>query len=191
MDFDIDISGCVAALRSGGIILYPTDTVWGLGCDATDSEAVNRIFDIKQRPDAKSMLILASGMNMAEQYVGSVPEAARRLLDNTDRPTTVIYDGARDIDTRLIADDGSIGIRIPDDGFCQALCRELGHPIVSTSANISGQPTPRSFAEIPQQIIDSADYVCLRRRDEDELPMPSDIYKVSADGNITVIRKNK
>lgn len=183
-----DIEAAVNVLRGGGVILYPTDTVWGLGCDASNDDAVARLFDIKHRPSAKSMLLLVSDMNMVSRHVASVPDAARHILTDAKRPTTIIYDGASGISPLLLAEDGSVGMRIPDFDFCTELCRRLGNPLVSTSANISGQPAPAAFAQIDRQIIDAVDYVCETGRAGRPQMQPSDIIKVSADGAVTNIR---
>ncbi|HBC21404.1 MAG TPA: threonylcarbamoyl-AMP synthase [Porphyromonadaceae bacterium] len=188
MSMQDDIEAAVSVLRGGGVILYPTDTVWGLGCDACNDYAVAHIFDIKRRPSAKSMLLLVSGMEMVSRHVASVPDAARSILADAKRPTTIIYDSVRSISPLLFAEDGSVGIRIPDYHFCAELCRLLGKPIVSTSANISGHPAPAAFAQIDRQIIDAADYVCETGRAGRPQMQPSDIIKVSADGTVTNIR---
>lgn len=183
-----DIEAAVNVLRGGGVILYPTDTVWGLGCDACNDDAVARLFDIKHRPSAKSMLLLVSDMDMVSRHVASVPDAAKHILTDAKRPTTIIYDGASGISPLLLAEDGSVGMRIPDLDFCTELCIRLGNPLVSTSANISGQPTPTTFAQIGRQIIDAVDYVCETGRAGRPQMQPSDIIKVSADGTVTNIR---
>ena len=183
-----DIEAAVNVLRGGGVILYPTDTVWGLGCDACNGDAVSRLFGIKHRPSAKSMLLLVSDMEMVSHHVASVPDAARHILADATRPTTIIYDGAHGISPLLLAEDGSVGMRIPGYAFCTELCRRLGSPLVSTSANISGQPTPATYAQIDRQIIDAVDYVCKTGRAGRPQMQPSDIIKVSADGTVTNIR---
>ena len=184
-----DLQQALLVLRSGGIIVYPTDTVWGIGCDATNEEAVAKIFALKRREDTKSMLVLLDSSAKLDYYV-DVPEAAEMLLDTQDdrRPMTIIYPNARHLAPNLIAEDGSIGIRITNEPFSQALCAQLKHPIVSTSANISGEQTPKVFREISSEIIDRADYCCLFRR-EDEVPHePSSIIKINADGTFRIIR---
>ncbi len=183
-----DIEAAVSVLRGGGVILYPTDTVWGLGCDACNGNAVSRIFDIKHRPSAKSMLLLVADMDMTARHVATVPDAARRILANAKRPTTIIYDCAHGISPLLLAEDGSVGIRIPGYEFCAELCQRLGSPLVSTSANISGQPAPATFSQIDRQIIDAVDYVCETGREGRPQMQPSDIIKVSAGGTVTNIR---
>lgn len=183
---DEDIEQCLAAMRAGGCILYPTDTVWGIGCDCRDAAAVERLFRLKQRPEAKAMLLLAADEEMAAQYADFSADAGR-LIAAASRPTTVIYPGAKGVAPALIAPDGTIGIRIPADGFCRELCRRLGAPVVSTSANISGQPAAGRFDEIADEIADGVDYVCRSGRDNPP-SAPSDIYKVADDGTILTIR---
>lgn len=185
-----DILEAVATLRRGGIILYPTDTIWGLGCDACCPEAVNRLFELKRRPEAKAMLLLAADRDMAARYVGDVPETAWEAVRDAVRPTTMIYPGAKGVCEALIADDGSIGIRIPDYEFCRRLCRELGRPIVSTSANLSGQPAAATFAEIDPAIMAQADYVALTGRDR-PAGLPSDIVRTMPDNTLFYIRSIK
>ena len=197
-----DIEQALKVLREGGIIVYPTDTVWGIGCDATNAEAVKRIYELKQREDSKSMLVLLDSAAKLNYYV-DVPEAAEILLEQTNegqgddvrgtkedetKPLTIIYPNARHLAPNLIAEDGSIGIRITNEPFSKALCAQLKRPIVSTSANISGQPTPRFYREIPEVIIDHTAYVCLFRRDDETPHQPSTIIKVNADNTFRIIR---
>ena len=151
-NYQQDIRQAVAALEAGGVILYPTDTVWGLGCDAANAEAVARIYAIKQRQESKSMLVLVDCPQRMAVYVDTVPDVAWDLMELADKPLTIIYDGARNLAPNLIADDGSIGIRVTAEQFSRDLCARFRRPIVSTSANISGRPTPRTFAEIPDEI---------------------------------------
>lgn len=200
-----DLQQALQVLRSGGIIVYPTDTVWGIGCDATNVEAVKRIYALKQREDSKSMLVLLDSAAKLNYYV-DVPEAAEMLLgvQNTDRfadgaqtdlqdeptkPMTIIYPNARHLAQNLIAEDGSIGIRITSEPFSQALCAQLKRPIVSTSANISGHPSARFFHEIEQAILEGADYVCLFRREDETPHQPSTIIKINADNSFKIIRQ--
>ena len=200
-----DLQQALQVLRNGGIIVYPTDTVWGIGCDATNVEAVKRIYALKQREDSKSMLVLLDSAAKLNYYV-DVPEAAEMLLgvQNTDRfadgaqtdlqdeatkPLTLIYPNARHLAQNLIAEDGSIGIRITSEPFSQALCAQLKHPIVSTSANISGHPSARFFHEIEQAILEGADYVCLFRREDETPHQPSTIIKINADNSFKIIRQ--
>lgn len=200
-----DLQQALQVLRSGGIIVYPTDTVWGIGCDATNVEAVKRIYALKQREDSKSMLVLLDSAAKLNYYV-DVPEAAEMLLgvQNTDRfadgaqtdlqdeatkPMTIIYPNARHLAQDLIAEDGSIGIRITSEPFSQALCAQLKRPIVSTSANISGHPSARFFHEIEQAILEGADYVCLFRREDETPHQPSTIIKINVDNSFKIIRQ--
>lgn len=195
-----DLQAALRVLRNGGVIVYPTDTVWGIGCDATNAEAVAKIYALKQREDSKSMLVLLDSPAKLDYYV-DVPEAAEQLLaasgndgmsaslnDEMMKPLTIIYPNARHLASNLIAEDGSIGIRITREPFSQALCAQLKHPIVSTSANISGEPTPKVFWEISQQIIDRSDYCCLFRREDESPHEPSSIIKINADGTFCIIR---
>ena len=188
-----DLAEALRVLRSGGVIVYPTDTVWGIGCDATNEEAVQRIYALKRRADSKSMLVLIDSPAKLPYYVGEVPDTAWTLLDATDnddssKPLTIIYPHARNLAPNLIAEDGSVGIRITNEPFSKALCAQLRHPLVSTSANISGQPAARCFRGIAQEILDGADYVCRFRRDDDSEHEPSSIIKVNADNTFSIIR---
>jgi L-threonylcarbamoyladenylate synthase len=204
-----DIEAALRVLRAGGIIVYPTDTVWGLGCDATNAEAVARLYALKQREDSKSMLVLLDSAAKLNYYVQDVPETAWTLLEavsDTDTPKkqknetpeyrdsveaktlTIIYPRARNMAANLIAEDGSIGIRITNEPFSKALCAQLRHPIVSTSANISGRPTARFFEEIEQEVLDKADYVCRYRREDDVPCEPSSIIKINEDNSFRIIR---
>ena len=188
-----DLAEALRVLRSGGVIVYPTDTVWGIGCDATNEEAVQRIYALKRRADSKSMLVLIDSPAKLPYYVGEVPDTAWTLLDatnddETSKPLTIIYPHARNLAPNLIAEDGSVGIRITNEPFSKALCAQLRHPLVSTSANISGQPAARCFSEIAQEILDGADYVCRFRRDDDSEHEPSSIIKVNADNTFSIIR---
>lgn len=193
-----DLQSALTVLRQGGIILYPTDTVWGIGCDATNPEAVARIFALKQREDSKSMLVLLDSEAKLDYYV-DVPESAEMLLESQNDPTndpmeneakplTIIYPNARHLAPNLIAEDGSVGIRITKEPFSNALCAQLKRPIVSTSANISGKPTARYFREIDKLILDHTDYVCLFRRDDETPHEPSTIIKIYADNSFKIIR---
>ena len=196
-----DLQEALRVLRSGGIIVYPTDTVWGIGCDATNEEAVRRIYALKQREDSKSMLVLLDSAAKLDYYV-EVPETAEMLLATMEndqspitndqcqmaKPMTIIYPKARHLAPNLIAEDGSIGIRITNEPFSKALCTQLKNPIVSTSANISGEPTPRYFREISELILDNTDYCCLFRRDDETPHEPSSIIKINADGSFKIIR---
>lgn len=184
---ETDLREATRCIVDGGIILYPTDTVWGLGCDARNHEAVERLFELKRRPDSKAMLLLCADMAMVAHYTDPIPESVAALLASATRPTTVIYDGAHGIDTKLIAADGTIGIRIPANDFCRQLCALTKGPIVSTSANFAGNPGAASYADIDPEIVQLADYVCINGRDYNP-GTPSDIVKVMPDGSILKLR---
>lgn len=175
-------------LKNGGIILYPTDTVWGLGCDSTNAEAVKRIYEIKKRADNKSMLVLLDDAGKIATYA-DVPEIALDLIEVSDKPTTIIYPGAKQLAPNLIAGDGTIGIRITREEFTQALLFRFRKPIVSTSANISGEPAPRYFDEISEEIKQAVDYIVDYRRRDRQPAHPSSIIKLGRRGEIEIIRK--
>lgn len=175
-------------LQSGGIIMYPTDTIWGIGCDASRQESVQNIYQIKQRTDFKSMLVLVDGISMLENYVESIPSQALEILEKASKPTTIIYPGARNLAANLLAPDGSIGIRITSDPFCRKLIEFTAHPIVSTSANISGEPSPANFHQIKTSIRAQVDYVVNWRQDETSPSTPSAIIKLEEDGTCTTLR---
>lgn len=184
-----DIQSAIDCLRHGGVILYPTDTVWGLGCDATNTEAVNKIFAIKKRAGAKSMISLVADVNMLCRYVENPPEVALQLAEIAVNPTTIIYDHPTGIATPLIAPDGSAGLRITSESFSRELCRRMRRPLVSTSANISGEPTPRFYSEISPEIIAAVDYVALYRRDDHTPRQASTVIKISDDSTFTILRQ--
>jgi L-threonylcarbamoyladenylate synthase len=184
-----DILSALKALNQGGIILYPTDTIWGIGCDATNEEAVKRVYDIKQRKDAKSMLILLDNADNLVDYVEDVPDIAYNLIDITNKPLTIIYPGAKNVAKSLIAEDGSIGIRIVDDEFCRQLIRKLGKPIVSTSANISGNPWPPNYSKVDKKIIRAMDYIVSWKQHEVKRGTPSGIIKLGPGSEIKIIRE--
>lgn len=188
-----DLQAALQVLRNGGIIVYPTDTVWGIGCDATNAEAVAKIYALKQREDSKSMLVLLDSPAKLPYYVGEIPDAAWAMLEAVQdaedtKPLTIIYPNARNMAANLIAEDDSVGIRITNEPFSKALCAQLKHPLVSTSANISGHPTARFFHEIENEILEGADYVCRFRREDDCPHEPSSIIKIHADGTFQIIR---
>lgn len=190
-DYREDIRAAVAALRKGGIILYPTDTVWGIGCDATNAVAVRRVFEIKRRADAKALITLVGSLAQLERTVSGIPEVAYQLIEFSDRPLTIVYDGASPysgIAPELLAPDGAIGVRVTTEDFSRSLCLAFGKPLVSTSANISGAPTAATFAEISPEILDAADYVCTSRRDDTTPAKPSTVMRLSEDGAFKVIR---
>lgn len=185
-----DLREAVRVMRNGGIILYPTDTVWGIGCDATNQDAVYKIFKLKQRADSKSMLVLLDRDDKLEDYV-DVPDAARQLLDAQDesKPMTIIYPNAGGVAPQLIAQDGSLGIRITNEPFSNKLCALLGKPLVSTSANISGEPPAPFFAQIDEKIKNGVDYICRYRQDDRTPKQPSAIIKIEQDNRFVIIRK--
>lgn len=184
-----DIKNAVEVLRKGGVILYPTDTVWGIGCDATNAEAVARVYKIKQRDDSKALICLVDSDGRLQRYVRQVPEVAWQLLDCADKPTTVILDGAVNLAENLIADDGSIALRITKEAFSKELCYRFLKAIVSTSANISGEPTAQNYRDIAPEIIEAVDYVCFTRRQEHLPHKPSSIIKLGMGGEVEIIRK--
>ncbi len=183
-----EIKNALEILKNGGLILYPTDTVWGIGCDASNPDAVKKVYNLKQREDSKALICLVADDRMLKKYVKQVPVAAQNIIDVTDKPTTIIYDEAQNLAENLIADDGSIAIRIPDDDFCFWLSRKFNGAIVSTSANISGEPTPKSFKEIAPEVLKGVDYVVNLQR-EKICDKPSSIIKLSNNGVVKVIRK--
>ncbi len=187
--FHDDIVKAVEVLRSGGIILYPTDTIWGIGCDATNPLAVKRIYEIKQRVDAKSMLILMENSNLLTSYISEMPEIAWDLIEVSDKPLTIIYPGAKNLASNLYANDGSIGIRITDEPFTQQLIQRFRKPIVSTSANISGQKPPLNFSGISPEIKQLMDFIVTYRQDDLSVSHPSGIIKLGIGGQIEIIRK--
>lgn len=184
-----DIRRALESLRRGGVILYPTDTVWGIGCDATDSAAVRRIYDIKRRPDSKALITLVSSEAMLERSVDEVPEVAWQLLDVAVEPLTVVYDRGSGVAPELLAPDGSIGIRLVRACFAAELCRRLGRPLVSTSANIAGEPTPMSFGDISPEILEAVDYVCLTGRTDAPAAKASSVIRLGCDGTVKILRK--
>ena len=184
-----DIKNAVKVLKEGGVTLYPTDTVWGIGCDATNAEAVAKVYKIKQRDDSKALICLVDSDARLQRYVRQVPAVAWDLLDVADKPTTVILDGAVNLAPNLIAEDGSIALRITHEPFSKELCYRFQKALVSTSANISGEPAAQNYRDIAQEIIDSVDYVCWTRRQEHKPHTPSSIIKLGQGGEIKIIRK--
>lgn len=190
-DFSADIRAAVEVLRKGGVILYPTDTVWGLGCDACNSVAVKKIFEIKRRADAKALITLVGNEAQLERTADGIPEVAYQLIEFSDRPVTIVYDGparGSNISPELCAPDGTIGVRVTREAFSRELCLAFGRAIVSTSANISGIPNPDCFAAIAPEIIDAVDYVCVSRRDEKPGAVPSMVMRLQADGTFKILR---
>lgn len=206
MDTIQEINKAVQVLRNGGVILYPTDTVWGIGCDATDPAAVAKVFKIKNRPDSKSLVLLAGDLDMVCKYIREIPEMAMQLVEVNDKPMTIIYPGAvrgegPDVSGKMpeadkgclaynvVAEDGTVGIRIPMADFCRQLSFRLGRPIVSTSANISGEPTPKNFAGISPEIREAVDYIVDPDLERGASGQASSIIKVGMDSTIEIIRK--
>lgn len=175
-------------LYQGGLILYPTDTIWGIGCDATNEEAVKRVYELKKRVDNKAMLILVDNPAKLQFYVREVPEVAWELMELSEKPITIIYPGARNLAPNLLAEDGSIGIRLTKEAFSRGLCERFRKAIVSTSANVSGAPSPRTFSEIGSEILNGVDYVVNFRQQEKAVSTPSSIIKLGMSGQIQIIR---
>ena len=188
-----DIRQAVETMRKGGVILYPTDTVWGIGCDATNVEAVKRVYAIKQRDDSKALICLVDSDARMQRYFRTVPDVAWQLIDSLKeseaKPTTLILDGAINLAENLIADDGSVGIRITNEPFSKELCYRFQKAIVSTSANISGEPAAQNYCDIDSRIIEAVDYVCWSRRQEHKPHTPSSIIKLKENGEVMIIRK--
>lgn len=202
---DIQIRAALKVLKEGGVILYPTDTIWGLGCDATDAEAVAKIFKIKKRAESKSLVTLVNNMDMIGMYIKEIPQTAIDLIEVNDAPMTIIYPGARvaadstagsgtshgnryGLAKNVVAEDGTVGIRIPNNEFCKQLIFRLHRPLVSTSANISGEPSPKSIKDISQEIKDAVNYIVSPSMEEDSTHKASQIIKVELDGRVSVIR---
>ncbi|MCM1522205.1 MAG: Sua5/YciO/YrdC/YwlC family protein [Muribaculaceae bacterium] len=183
-----DIQKAVSVMRRGGLIAYPTDTVWGIGCDATCSEAVRRVFEVKRRADSKALITLVDTPDMLQRFAGGVTAEALDIAVNSPRPTTVVYPYGIGVAPELLASDGSIGIRLSHEAYSAGLCEAMGVPVVSTSANISGMPSPRFYDEISPEILDAVDYVALYRRADHTAALPSRVVMVMTDGNLKVIR---
>ena len=188
-----DIRNAVEVLRQGGVILYPTDTVWGIGCDATNEEAVRKVYEIKQREDSKALICLVDSDARLQRYVRRVPDVAWQLIDSLQdadsTPTTLILDGAINLAPNLIAEDGSIALRITQEAFSKELCYRFQKALVSTSANISGQPAAQNYCDIDPQLLEKVDYVCWSRRQEHKPHKPSSIIRLRPNGEVTIIRK--
>lgn len=183
-----EITNTLSVLKKGGLILYPTDTIWGIGCDATNEKAVKKIYELKQREDSKALICLVADERMLKKYVKQIPEAAINIIEVTNKPTTIIYDEAQNLASNLISAEGSIAIRIPDDEFCYWISRKFNGAIVSTSANISGQPIPKSFKEISPEVLKGVDYV-VNLHHEKICNKPSSIIKLSNNGIVKIIRE--
>lgn len=198
------LAEAVKVLREGGVILYPTDTIWGLGCDATNPEAVKKVYEVKKRADSKSLVLLADGLDMVARYVKVIPDIAVDLVEVNDKPMTIVYPGAicttapaegekavvdrYRLAYNTVAEDGSVGIRIPLMDFCKDLVFKLGRPIVSTSANISGEPSPETFADIPEEIRSAVDYIVAPALAKTSTGLASQIIKLEVDGQFKIIR---
>ena len=183
-----EINNCIKELKTGNLILYPTDTVWGIGCDATNPDAVNKVYALKKREDTKALICLVAHQAMLERHVKEVPEVAYDIIDLATKPTTIVFDEPVGVAKNLIADDNTLAIRVASDKFCQYLINKFGKPIVSTSANISGQPTPKRFQDIQSEILKGVDYV-VNLPDINNDPSPSSIIKLASDGQVKVIRE--
>ncbi len=188
MSLNSDIKEALDVLNNGGTILYPTDTIWGIGCDATNGKAIERVYHIKERMQEKSLIILVKDMDMLRKYVKEVPETAEELIASIKEPLTIIYPEARKLPGNLLASDGSIAIRIPSHEFCQELLEAFGKPITSTSANVSGAANPFSFSSVVQPLKDAVDHIVPVRYQTLSRPKPSTIVKINPNGEIRVIR---
>ncbi|WP_026898566.1 L-threonylcarbamoyladenylate synthase [Daejeonella oryzae] len=184
-----EINKALEVLKNGGIILYPTDTIWGIGCDATNAEAVDKIFKLKGRDESKSMIILLDSENKLASYVSDIPEVAYDLIEYAENPLTIIYSGAKNLAPNTISQDGSVAIRIVKNDFCQQLIQRFRKPIISTSANKSGEPSPQMFSDISDDIINGVDYVVNWQQNDSSIGKPSTIMKLEADGRFKFIRK--
>lgn len=189
MTRETDIKNAIETLRQGGVILYPTDTIWGIGCDATNEAAVKRIYEMKRRDDSKAMICLVDNANRIQRYVSNVPDVAWDIFELATKPTTVILDGAKNIARNLIAEDGSIALRVTNEEFSKQLCYRFQKPLVSTSVNISGEPAAQNYRDIPEEFLTHADYVCWTRRQEHLPHTPSSIIRLTPQGEVTIIRK--
>lgn len=187
--FNEDIKKACEVMQKGGVILYPTDTVWGIGCDATNEEAVKKVYEIKRRQDSKAMLVLVDSQVKVDFYAQDVPQIAWDLIEMTTKPLTIIYDQGRNLAKNLLAEDGSVGIRVTSEEFSKQLCFRFRKAVVSTSANISGEKGASNFSEISQEILDAVDYVVKYRQDDMAHPKPSSIIKLGNKGQVKVIRE--
>ena len=188
MTIDQDIKSCIEVLNRGGLILYPTDTIWGIGCDATNAEAVKKVYDLKRRDDNKALIVLLDSVDNLDHYVVNVPEIARELLDVAVKPLTIIYDGAFNVAPNLLGENDSLGIRIPHEDFSQRLCAEFGKPLVSTSANVSGEASAKTFADISNEIKQRVDYVVNYRQEDTTPHTASNIIMLHSDGTFKIVR---
>lgn len=184
-----EVERAVAVLRAGGVILYPTDTVWGLGCDATNAEAVAKIYELKRSADKKSMLVLCASADMVVRYVNRAPGIAFEVMELATEPLTLILPGAAGVAANLVPEDGTLGVRVPDHAFCSSMLRAFGRPVVSTSVNISGEPAALSLAEAPRELVEGVDFVVNPRFEGRPTRKPSSIVAFTEDGAVNVIRK--
>jgi L-threonylcarbamoyladenylate synthase len=183
-----EINKCLVVLNKGGIMLYPTDTIWGIGCDATNIEAINKIYDVKKRPDKRALIILLPDQNLIYNYVKAPHKSIFEYLEHAEKPTTVIYNNAINLPKELLGENNSIAIRIVKDAFCKQLLMQLKKPLVSTSANISGSPSPQNYMQITNEIKRGVDHIVNYRRDDVSLSVPSSIIKLNDDGSISTLR---
>lgn len=188
IDLNKDIDAAVSVLDEGGVILYPTDTVWGIGCDACNPAAVEKVYRIKNRPDSKALITLVGSVGDLERWVEIVPPVAVDMISGSERPVTVVFDKGRGLAPNLLAADGSVGLRVTSEAYSRALCDRLGRPVVSTSANVSGDPSPAFYAEISPEILSLVDYVACYRRDDTVPRQPSQVVKISSDGTVKILR---
>lgn len=187
--YDDDLNKAVEVLKNGGVILYPTDTIWGIGCDATNPEAVRKVYEIKRRADSKALLVLVDTDAKVQQYVRKVPNQAWDLMELSTKPLTIIYENAVNLAPDLLAEDGSVGIRVTHEDFSRDLCYRFRKAITSTSANVSGEPSPATFKDVSDEIKNAVDYVVKYRQNDKANPKPSSIIKIWADGTVKIIRK--
>ena len=187
-DFDADIQACLEVLKKGGLILYPTDTVWGIGCDATNAEAVKKVYALKKRADSKALIVLVDSAEVLDHYVVDVPYMAYELINVAVKPLTIVYEGAFNLARDLMGENDSVGIRVTCEPFTHELCRRFGRPIVSTSANVSGKDTAHTFIDIEKEIIDGVDYVVEYRRNDTNTAEPSNVILLSSDGTFKILR---
>ena len=183
-----DIQKCIEVLRRGGLILYPTDTIWGIGCDATNAEAVKKVYELKRRSDSKALIVLLDSEEHLDHYVVDVPEMARELIHVAVKPLTIVYEGAFNVAPNLLGDNDSLGIRVPNEQFSHQLCAAFGKPIVSTSANVSGATSAKTFAEISKEIVAGVDYVVRYRQDDHCPASASNIIMLGSDGTFKILR---
>ena len=184
-----EVKKCIEVMRQGGVILYPTDTVWGIGCDATRSDDVRRVYEIKRRADNKALIVMLGDVNVLDRYVDEVPEVAYDLIELSDKPITIVYDQGINLAPELLGEDGSVGIRVTSEEFSLKLCRTYRRPIVSTSANVSGEPTSTTFSQISDDIKSRVDYIVKSKQRDNAEHQPSSVVKLGADGSVKIIRK--